>query len=311
MKIIDLKTGDTTSLSPDARVCCALGNFDGVHLGHRALLTAAAEKHGCTASAVWTFSTPSSRAVSGASLLTDPDERLERFRACGIELAILFDFEELKGMDAEHFVRDVLYRDCHVRHAVCGFNFRYGNRAAGNAATLRDTLAALGGKTTVIPPYEMDGTPVSSSVIREALAEGDMETVTAMLTRPYAISSEVLHGKQLGRTLGFPTANQRFPIGRAVPRFGVYAVRVTVDGKAYHGVANVGVRPTVEHTDAANCESFVFAFNGTLYGKRIQTEFLHFIRKERRFSDVTELKDAVCRDILDARAYFLRSEDRA
>ncbi len=304
MKIIDLNTGEEASLSPDDRICCALGNFDGVHLGHRALLKIAAEKKGCTKSAVWTFSSPCSRDMSGVSLLTDPDERLALFRECGIELVFLTDFYDVKEMSAETFVKSVLYEDCLIRRAVCGFNFRYGSHASGNAESLRETLSRLGGETLIVPATEHGGTVVSSSEIRRLLSLGRVEDAAAMLARPYSVCSEVLHGKRLGRTLGFPTANQRFPEGRAVPRFGVYAVRVTVDGKCYCGVANVGVRPTVENTNAANCESFLFHFDGTLYGKRIRTEFLSFLREEQRFRDVGTLKRAVDQSIAEAAAYF-------
>lgn len=308
MKTIDLKTGKEITLSPDERVCCALGNFDGVHLGHRALLAVAAEKQGCTKSAVWTFSTPSSRTVGGVSLLTDPEERFALFRSLGIDLVFLSDFSELRGLPPEIFVREILYDACRVRRAVCGFNFRYGNRAAGNAETLQKTLTSLGGETAVLPAYEKNGVTVSSSEIRAALARGDTESAWEMLARPYALCTEVIHGKQLGRTLGFPTANQRFPEGRTVPRFGVYAVRVTVDGRCYRGVANVGVRPTVEQTEASNCETYLFDFTGSLYGKRIKTEFLRFLRAEKRFSSVHALMKAVQRDMADATAYFRQME---
>ncbi len=308
MKIIDLKTGERCTLSSDDRVCCALGNFDGVHLGHRALLGIAASKPNCTKSAVWTFSTPSSRTVGGVSLLTDPEERLTLFRECGIELALISEFQDVRGIDADIFAKNILYEQCRVRYAVCGFNFKYGNRAAGNASTLKSTLATLGAQTHIVPQYEKNGVIVSSSEIRAALTRGDMETVAEMLARPYSLSATVLHGKQLGRKLGFPTANQQFPIGRAVPRFGVYAVRCTVRGKRYHGIANVGVRPTVEQTDNANCEVYLFDFDGSLYGEAIQTEFLHFLREERRFTSVEALKNAVDQNILQAKTYFEKEE---
>lgn len=304
MKIINLKTGKETTLSANDRISCALGNFDGVHLGHRALLRIAAEKRNADKSAVWTFSEPSSRTTNGIFLLTDPEERLAIFRELGVDLVFLSDFASVRGLDKETFAKEILYKECHVRTAVCGFNFRYGMKAAGNAETLKADFSKLHANVEIVPPFMMNGATVSSSEIRAALSEGKMERATEMLTRPYSVTSEVLHGKKLGRTLGFPTANQTFPPLRAVPRFGVYAVRMTVDGDVYHGVANVGVRPTVEHTDAVNCETYLLDFHGDLYGKTVKTEFLHFLRAERRFSDVSELKSAVDRNILEAKAYF-------
>ena len=304
MKIIDLKTGKETTLSEHERVSCALGNFDGVHLGHRALLRTAAEKRNADKCAVWTFSEPSSRTTSGVSLLTDPAERFAIFRELGIDLVFLADFESVRGLDKETFAKEILYKECHVRTAVCGFNFRYGTRASGNAETLKATFSTLGANVEVIPPFTISGMTVSSSEIRTALSAGEVERATEMLARPYSITAEISHGKKLGRTLGFPTANQMIPQNRALPRFGVYAVRMTVDGTVYHGVANVGVRPTVENTDAVNCETYLLDFEGDLYGKTVKTEFLHFIRGEKRFFDVFELKAAVEQNILDAKAYF-------
>ncbi len=311
MKIIDLKTGTPTVLSANDRISCALGNFDGVHLGHRALLRIAAEKKNATKSAVWTFAEPSSRTTSGISLLTEPEERLAIFREIGIDIVFLCDFASVRGVDKETFVKDILYDACHVRHAVCGFNFHYGTKAAGNAETLQASFAALGGKAEIVPAFTMNGVTVSSSEIRMALSQGDMEKAAMMLSRPYAITANISHGKKLGRTLGFPTANQIFPEGRALPRFGVYAVCITVDGVRYPGVANVGLRPTVEQSHAVNCETFLLQFDGDLYGKTVTTEFLHFLRAEQKFSSVSDLKAAVDRNITEAETYFAIRKEKA
>ena len=167
----------------------------------------------------------------------------------------------------------------------------------------------MGGNATVCPPYRFQGQTVSSSEIREALAVGNPERALAMMGRPYTLCAEVIHGKMLGRTLGFPTANQSFPKGRTVPKFGVYAVRISVDGKKYDGVANVGIRPTVEHTVAANCEVYILDFAGDLYGKTVTTEFFEFLRPERHFADVRALVTAVQNDIRSAKQYFQDQKD--
>lgn len=310
IKIFDLQTQKEYTLCKEDKLSCAIGNFDGVHAGHQKLLSLAAEKHGdITKSAVFTFSVPTSRIKNGTSLLTSPEERYPIFRELGIDLLILAEFEDIASLSHERFAEDVLFRQFHVRRVLCGFNFRYGKSALGNAQTLKDTLAALGGTVDIVPPYKIDGHTVSSSEIREALSVGNVRRAHRMLTRPYFVTAEVVHGKQLGRKLGFPTANQCFPSNRLVPKFGVYAVRVRTDTGVYFGVANVGVRPTVEHTVRANCEVYLLDFDGDLYGKNVTTEFLEFLRPERHFSDVNTLKSAVYNDIHAAKQYFLSEKD--
>ena len=310
IRIFDLKTEKEYVLSVADKLSCAIGNFDGVHAGHQKLLALAAEKgDGITKSAVFTFSVPTSRLKNGISLLTSPEERYPLFRALGIDLLILADFEDIASLSPESFAEEILFRRCHVRRALCGFNFRYGKAAAGNAQTLKTTFSALGGEVEIVPPYRIDGHTVSSSEIREALSVGNVRRARHMLTRPYSITAEVVHGKQLGRTLGFPTANQRFPLDRLVPKYGVYAVRVLSDGEAYFGVANVGVRPTVENTVSANCEVYILDFKGDLYGKTVTTEFFEFLRPERHFSDVQALVTAVHNDIHTVKQYFQAEKD--
>ena len=311
IKILDLKTEKEYFLSPDDRLSCAIGNFDGVHEGHQRLLSFAAEKSGeITKSAVFTFSVPTSHIKNGASLLMSPEQRYPIFRDLGIELLILADFNEISAFSPTDFAEDILYRRCQVRQVVCGFNFRYGRNARGTAESLKKSFETLGGTTNIIPPYRFRGQTVSSSEIREALSVGNPERARLMLGHPYSLTAEVVRGKMLGRTLGFPTANQRFPQGRLVPKFGVYAVRMCIDGKIHFGVANVGVRPTVENTVSANCETYVFDYHGDLYGKTVTTEFYEFLRPERHFSDVNALKSAVKLDIQRAILYFQAEKEQ-
>lgn len=310
IKIFDLQTEKEYVLSPEDKLSCAIGNFDGVHAGHRKLLSLASEKTGdITKSAVFTFSVPTSRLKNGISLLTSPEERYPLFRDLGIDLLILADFQDISSLSPGRFAEEILFRRCQVRHILCGFNFRYGKSAAGNAQSLKNIFSDLGGTVEIVPPYRLDGHTVSSSEIREALSVGNVKRAWRMLTRPYSVTAEVIHGKKLGRTLGFPTANQRFPAERLVPKFGVYAVRVRADGKIYAGVANVGVRPTVENTVSANCEVYILDFEGDLYGKTVTTEFCEFLRPERHFSDIEALATAVHTDIFRAKQYFQSKKD--
>ena len=306
MKLIDLSAGRQTTLSPEETVCCAIGNFDGVHVGHQELIRkAAARPDGVTKSAVWTFCEPSSRLLNrSVGLLTSMEERMALFRAMGIDLVFLEDFERVRNMDAHRFAEEVLFRECHVRTAVCGFNFRYGSHAEGTAETLSQVFHKLGAHVSVVPPCRIDGITVSSSEIRAAIAYGDMERASRMLGRSYSLTAEVVEGKHLGHKLGFPTINQRFPTNRALPRFGVYASLVTAEDRQYHGVSNVGVRPTVEHTDQVNCGTHVLDFDGDLYGKIVKVEFRHFLRPETKFENPAALQDAVRKNIAETRDFF-------
>lgn len=310
IKIFDLQTETEYVLSAEDKLSCAIGNFDGVHAGHQKLLSLAAEKNGdITKSAVFTFSVPTSRLKNGISLLTSPEERYPIFRALGIDLLILADFTDVASLSPDRFVKEILFERCQVRHVLCGFNFRYGKSAAGNAQSLKNTFFALGGTAHIVPPFRLDDHTVSSSEIREALSVGNVKRAQRMLTRPYSLTAEVVHGKKLGRTLGFPTANQRFPSDRLVPKFGVYAVRVRAGENIYAGVANVGVRPTVENTVSANCEVYILDFEGDLYGQTVTTEFYEFLRPERHFSDISALVSAVQNDIFCAKQYFQSKKD--
>ncbi len=305
MKQIDLATGKEAILLPEETLSCAIGNFDGVHLGHKALISLAAARQNTSKSAVWTFTEPSSRFLIGKpGLLSSVEERLSLFRELGIDIVFIEEFENVRDMAANVFAKEILYRRCHVRAAVCGFNFRYGKNAAGTAETLSEAFHALGASVTVMPPYQIDGVTVSSSEIRAALAAGDVETAAAMLGRPYSLTEKVVAGKKLGHQLGFPTANQCFPETRAVPRFGVYAVRAVVDGHTYPGVANVGVRPTVENTESVNCETHLLQFDGDLYGKTLRVEFCKFLRPEKKFESPEALREAVMHNIEETAEYF-------
>lgn len=306
MKQIDLASGKEASLLPEDAVCCAIGNFDGVHLGHRELISLAASRpDGTTKSAVWTFAEPSSRCLNGTlGLLSTMEERLTIFRGLGIDIVFIEDFGIVRDMDANRFAREILYRNCRVRRAVCGFNFRYGKNAAGTAESLSEAFHALGAEVTVMPPFRIGETIISSSEIRAMLAAGNAEAAAAMLGRPYSLTGKVIAGKKLGRTLGFPTANQCFPESRMIPRFGVYAVRAVIDGHSYAGVANVGVRPTVENTENINCETHILNFEGDLYGKTIRIEFCRFLRPEKKFESSDALRGAIMRNIEETEEYF-------
>ncbi len=291
MELIDLS--DKQACFPAACVT-ALGFFDGVHLGHRALLAKTAEEaraRGMCA-AVLTFRYQDTY-KAGAARLTDETARNALFAACGITHVFSADFESLRTLSPVEFVQNILVGTCHTALALCGFNFHFGHLAKGDANTLVSLMEQTGGDALVLPPETLsDGTIVSSSAVRGAIEKGDMETAAAMLARPHSLTAAVLHGKALGRTIGIPTINQVFPAQAVIPAYGVYAVMCEVDGANLLGVANVGVRPTV-NGDGVNCETHLIGFDGDLYDKVVTTHFLKMIRPERCFDSLDALREEI------------------
>ena len=306
MTVIDLKTGKETALPTGVRLSCALGNFDGVHLGHRELLMRAAKKeYGMDASAVWTFRVHPQICLGNPAvkILTSIEQKLEYFRAYGIEYAILEDFGKVSGLAPEDFAK--LLMALGVRHAVCGFNFSFGKKASGNCAMLKEYFEANGNFVSIIPPLKIDGDIVSSSLVRAKIEGGKVADAGKLLGHPFSIFLPVTEGHQLGRTIGIPTINQVFPENYAIPRFGVYACKCHVDGKVYPGISNVGIRPTIaEKEKVTNCETHILDYSGDLYGKKIRVDFCKFIRDERKFASIDELVCEVNKNIAQIREYF-------
>jgi len=296
----------TAGALPDRPLSIALGNFDGVHIGHRRLLAYAVrnarEIPDCS-SAVWTF-TALAKANTAVPALTDTEEKLRQIAAAGVEYAILEDFDAVRNQTPEEFTRDYLLRRMRTAAVACGFNFRFGRGGTGTAQLLGDLLRTEGVPLTVMEPVTQEGEVVSSTRIRCAVAEGDMEKAAILLGRPFSLCGPVLHGKELGRTLGLPTINQNFPAGLIVPRHGIYACRCTADGRQWRGVANVGVRPSVPGDGHVNCETHILDYSGDLYGKTVRVEFLSRLRDETRFPSVSALKSAIEADVRAAEAYF-------
>ncbi len=298
LSCVSLATGQTVPVPRETVLC--LGNFDGVHRGHRALIAeAAALRNRCFPTAVcgvFCFRELSADVLlpDPPAHLTTPEERMELFAEAGAEVVLLADFASIRSWSPEDFVRRVLRGACGCVGAVCGFNYRFGNGAAGTAETLRELLGA----PVTVCPAVMDGEePVSSTRVRAALAEGRPRDAARLLGRPYAVSGEVRHGKELGRKLGFPTANLNFPPRAVIPRFGVYITDCTVDGSVYRGVTNVGVHPTVDSPETpANCETYLLGYGGDLYGKTVRVAFLNFLRPERSFPSESALREQIAAD---------------
>lgn len=294
LKIIDLKSGEIIA-APNCSLACAIGNFDGVHTGHKRLIEAATDY--CrsaigTKCAVFTFEAN----TSGAPFIISNEEKLKILAGLGADIAVTVNFDEVRDMSCDAFVSELLVGTLNVTCAFCGFNFRFGKMGAGDGELLSSLMKAHGRSAVIVPPVTFGGEPVSSTRIRAALASGDMALASSLLGRSFGFVSEVMHGKALGASLGFPTANQRIAHGSVIPRRGVYASLCVIDGKSYRAVSNIGVRPSIDIEGEANCETNVIDFSGDLYGKKIAVYPLVFIRPERKFSDVAELTSEVMKN---------------
>lgn len=295
------------SLPPDARPSAvALGVFDGVHLGHRAILGTAvtrARAAGLEALACTFDRHPMEilRPERAPRPITTPEERLALIGETGIEAVVVLPFtRELAGMEPEAFVKDVLLGRLRAREVVVGNDHRFGQGARGDARLLESLSGRLGFQAHVVAPLTVDGVTVSSSEIRAALQRGDVTAAARFLGRPYAIGGVVTSGAGRGRTLGFPTANVE-PDRPLLLARGVYRGRMLLDAReSQPAVVNVGVRPTFDETTLF-VEAHLLDFTGDLYGRTVRLEFLERIRDEMRFPSVEHLKAQIARDIEAAR----------
>lgn len=288
----------------------AIGNFDGVHLGHQAVIDIArdaASRSGAPL-AVLTFE-PHPREVfapeAPAFRLMNAEARAHRLEKLGVDILYELPFSrDLADLTAAGFAETVLARGLGLSHVVVGADFRFGRDRGGNATTLRDCGKRQGFGVTIADLINTGGLEISSTAIRRALSEGRPEDARAMLGHHHRIEGRVVHGEKRGRELGFPTAN--VPIdGLHPPRFGVYAVTVDIrDGAhkgSYIGAASIGVRPHFDG-DVANCEVFIFDFDGDLYGAHLSTGLVSYLRGEEKFDSLQTLIDQMGRDCDRARA---------
>lgn len=284
----------------------ALGFFDGVHLGHRALLRRCreeADSRGCTAAAL-TFDNHPDNLVSGGEvglLNTAQDRRFLLESIGGMDEVLTLHFDKtMMSMPWEDFVTDVLIGVYHACHVVCGHDFRFGDRGLGTAALLKARCGELGLGCDVIAPVRREERIVSSTYIRALLEKGEMRRAVDFLGHGHLLSGEVVHGRQIGRTMGVPTANLCVPEELLCPRRGVYAGLARWEGKSRPAVINVGMRPTVEGTNV-NAEAWLLDFDGDLYGKTLQLSLFHFLRPEKKFGSLEALKAAILENAAETR----------
>ena len=290
----------------------ALGFFDGVHIGHGALLkkTVLRAKEKNASAAVLTYSEHPSAVVGKlpVMLINTTEERCELIRGMyGISDIIVKKFtKEYASLSGEQFVKDILISELSACHVVAGFDFRFGKGGGCDAEMLLRLCEENGLGCDIVDAVMLGREAVSSSRIRECIAHGDMASARALLGHYHCMTAEVTHGAQLGEKLGFPTANQNIPENAAVPKYGVYLSRVTVGKEVFAGVTNIGVRPTVSGGKRPRAETFIIGFYGDLYGKTITLELVKFMREEKKFTSVSELREAIEHDAETAKAEALR-----
>lgn len=282
----------------------ALGFFDGVHLGHQALLRECVRLAAELAAepAAITFDrhpqalfTPDPPALINTN--TDRDALLQRFGIRHIHRLTVTD--SVMSTAWQDFLLQLLAQG--AAGFVCGDDFRFGHKGEGNALRLQNFCAERGLPCVIVPEQSMDGVRISSSYIRTLIEDGDAETAAKFLGHSHILSSQVVPGKQLGRTLGIPTANLRLPDGIVCPKFGVYACQAHVDGQVFPAVTNVGVRPTVSG-EGVTVEPWILGFEGDLYGKTITLTFHKFLRPEQKFGSLEELKAEIHKNAKETRA---------
>jgi riboflavin kinase / FMN adenylyltransferase len=291
----------------------AIGNFDGVHRGHRAVIAAAlarAKALGRPAAALTFEPHPRSffRPDDALFRLTDERAKLRLLATTGLDGAVVLRFDAaLARLSAEDFVARVLVERLAVSGVAIGFDFHFGMKRAGSPGYLAAQGAKHGFAVDIVPRFEAEGRPVRSGPIRAALSAGEVTEAAELLGYPWFVSGEVVHGDKRGRELGFPTANLRLDPGCAL-KHGIYAVRVGVDGRRYDGVANFGRRPMFD-TGTVLLEPFLFDFAGDLYGQVIDVAFIEWIRPELALASIAELVERMGEDARLARAALARRPD--
>jgi riboflavin kinase/FMN adenylyltransferase len=292
------QTVPTDALTQSSAV--ALGFFDGVHLGHRAVLqeaTACAEKKGLVPCA-FTFAADSLPVKQGTKLryLYQDEQKRQLLQACGIQRVLCPAFSQLCDLDGETFCRQILVEQLHAKDVFCGSDFRFGKKAAWDISDLKAFGEIFGFAVHVVSAVCCEGEKVSSTAIRKALENGCPEQAAKLLGAPYVIYGTVCHGKALGRTHFVPTINLPFGENQLLPRFGVYVSQTETPSGCYDSITNIGVNPTVKEDDCPVAETFLLDFTGDLYTQTCKISLHHFLRPEQRFATTEALYAQIAKD---------------
>lgn len=290
----------------------ALGNFDGIHRGHRELIlrsVKSAEAAGMK-SAVFTFSNhPRNLLGKGVEVknILYPEDKIHILEQLGVNYLFNIPFTpRIQSLSPVDFIEEILIGHFHMKEAYCGYNFRFGCKARGDVETLMKEGLKRGFGLHVMEPYLIDGQPVNSTMIRKLIESGQVDQCEKYLGRYYSIIGEVVVGNKLGKKLGFPTSNLIMDESMVAPPNGVYITYCTYNGKRYPSITNVGAKPTIGNFEK-NVETHIFNFNYELYGKKIRVEFLRRTREEVKFRNVEELSKQITLDCINAKAFHFSS----
>ncbi len=278
----------------------ALGVFDGVHIGHQAVIGEAVNGiEQDLKPIVFTFDMAYQGPYNkqGQDLILSERLKWEKFSSLGVDTVLNIRFDSVKDISPEAFVKEILIDTLRAKRIVCGFDFRFGKNAVGTPDLLRRICPEEDITLIVVPPMMEEGQAVSSTRIRCHLKAGEIEIANRLLGYDYTIDMAVIDGLKNGRRLGFPTINQAFEPNQLIPCFGVYASRVVIDGKTYGGVTNVGVKPTVAGERNPLAETYIIGYHQDLYGKQIPVSLFAYLRPEKKFENFTTLSETVNRDI--------------
>jgi len=293
---------ELAQFSPPKETLLTIGVFDGVHLGHKFLISKlvnlAARQH--LLSGIVTFRQHPRDLLAPKNkllFLCNVEERVQLLKNEGVDIVVPLTFNrELAKVSARDFV-SLLQKHLKMRGLVIGPDFSLGHNREGNAEMLRALGAEMGFSVTVVAPKTIDGEVASSTVIRQALAEGDMEKVTRLLGRPFSLKGTVARGEHRGTGLGFPTVNLKIDAKMALPPDGVYATRAYIEEQEYQAMTNIGLRPTFGDNNERTIESFILNYNQDVYGKAVKIELIQRLREEKTFASIEELKQQIAEDV--------------
>ena len=300
---------DTKEFQLHNTVVC-LGKFDGIHKGHRLLIeTIKSYKSQGLETVVFNFALhPYTLFSKGdAKLIDTMEEKVEKLESLGVDTLVSFPFtQETANIEAVDFIKEILVKKIDAKVIVVGKDCHFGRKRQGDVQLLREYAEKYNYKVVALEKLLVDDQVVSSTRVRKKIQKGYMETVTKLLGVPYAVKGEVLHGKQLGRTIGMPTINQAVSENKILPPKGVYVSRVYLENGMYGGITNLGTKPTVSGENQIGVETHIFDFDGDLYGKIVKTELLYYVRGEQKFNTLEELKTQMHKDMKFGKKYLQR-----
>lgn len=285
-----------------------LGKFDGIHRGHQLLLNKVLEQKKIgLQSVMFTFAYHPSNLFSDKEIeqIYTEEEKKYLLEKSGLDVLISYPFtEETASMEPEDFIKKVLIDKVDAKKIVVGTDFRFGHKRRGDVSLLQKMSEQWGYELIVFDKMKLDDRVVSSSYIRSEIAQGNMEHVNELLGSPFTVIGEVLHGRKIGRTLGFPTTNLITPSNKLLPPNGVYVSHTIINGIKHPGVTNIGYNPTVGETPERRVETYIFDYDADLYGKMIEVSLYAYARPEKKFESVEDLKNQMKKDIAFGRKYF-------